>query len=285
MEILELKGRRILHPPDALRRSAIEIVMISYVKWKTMKVLVCGKGGSGKSTVAALLAKSMARRGYGVLVVDSDESNYGLHRQLGMELPSTLMDHFGGKKKMMEKMRRSFTEGEQVSLFDNKWTLANIPADATTVKDGIKLLAVGKIHDFGEGCACPMGALSKKFLDNLAVGEKDMVIVDTEAGIEHFGRGVEAGCDAIIAVLDPSYESLLLSKKIAEISEKIGKTLYFVLNRVDDERKAVMLDFLDEKMVAASVPETKDIFRAGLAGDEFDFRVQEIEELADLLTG
>jgi len=249
-----------------------------------MKALVCGKGGSGKSTVAALLAKSMARRGYGVLVVDSDESNYGLHRQLGMELPSTLMDHFGGKRKMMEKMRRSFTEGEQVQLFDQKWTLAEIPAEATTEKDGIKLLAIGKIHDFGEGCACPMGALSKKFLDNLQVGEKEMVIVDTEAGIEHFGRGVEAGCDTILAVLDPSYESLLLSKKIAEISEKIGKPLYFVLNRVDEERKTAMLEFLDKKRVAASIPETKEIFRAGLAGEEFDFSMEEVERLADLLT-
>ncbi len=250
-----------------------------------MKVLVCGKGGSGKSTVAALLAKSMAKRGYEVLVVDSDESNYGLHRQLGMELPSTLMDHFGGKKEMMGKMRKSFTEGEQVSLFDEKWALADIPADATSEKDKIKLLAIGKIHDFGEGCACPMGALSKKFLDNLAVGEKEMVIIDTEAGIEHFGRGIEAGCDTILAVLDPSYESLLLSKKIAEISEKIGKSLYFVLNRVDDERKAAMLEFLDKERVAASIPESKEIFRAGLAGDEFDFAVAEVEGLADLLTG
>jgi len=132
-----------------------------------MKVLVCGKGGSGKSTVAALLAKSMAQRGYEVLVVDSDESNYGLHRQLGMELPSALMDHFGGKKMMMEKMRKSFTEGERVQLFDEKWKLADIPAEATSQKDGIKLLAIGKIHDFGEGCACPMGSLSRMFLDNL----------------------------------------------------------------------------------------------------------------------
>ncbi|KQC15971.1 MAG: P-loop NTPase [Methanothrix sp.] len=248
-----------------------------------MKALVCGKGGSGKSTVAALLAKSMARRGYRVLVVDSDESNYGLHRQLGMELPGSLMDYFGGKKMMMEKMRRSFTEGEQVQLFDQNWTLAEIPAEARTEKDGIKLLTIGKIHDFGEGCACPMGALSKKFLDNLQVGEKEIVIVDTEAGIEHFGRGVEAGCDAILAVLDPSYESLLLSKKIAEISEKIGKPLYFVLNRVDEERKTAMLEFLDEKRVAATIPETKEIFRAGLAGEEFDFSMEEVEGLADLL--
>ena len=250
-----------------------------------MKVLVCGKGGSGKSTVAALLAKSMAKRGFNVLVVDSDESNYGLHRQLGMELPSTLMDHFGGKKEMMGKMRRSFAGGEEASLFDEKWTFASIPAEATTEKDGIRLLAIGKIHDFGEGCACPMGALSRKFLDNLAVGDKEMVIVDTEAGIEHFGRGIEAGCDAILAVLDPSYESLLLSKKIAEISKKINKPLYFVLNRVDEERKAAMLEFLDNERVVAAIPEKKEIFRAGLAGDEFDFAVEEVEGLADLLTG
>lgn len=64
-----------------------------------------------------------------------------------------------------------------------------------------------------------MGSLSKRFLDNLLVGEREMVIVDTEAGIEHFGRGIEAGCDTILAVFDPSYESLLLSRKIGEILE------------------------------------------------------------------
>jgi CO dehydrogenase nickel-insertion accessory protein CooC1 len=54
---------------------------------------------------------------------------------------------------------------------------------------------------------------------------------------------------------------------------------------VDDERKATMLEFLDGKTVAASIPETKEIFMAGLAGEEFDFQVEEIEGLADLLTG
>lgn len=144
-------------------------------------------------------------------------------------------------------------------------------------------MAIGKIQDFGEGCACPMGALSKMFLDNLVVGEKEMVIVDTEAGIEHFGRGVEQGCDIILVVLDPSYESLQLSKKIDEISQNIGKTLYFVLNRVNPERRAAMLEFLGEEKVAAAIPEDEDIFRAGLAGEEIDVQLEEMERLADLL--
>ncbi len=62
-----------------------------------MKVLICGKGGSGKSTITALLAKSMAKRGYNVLVVDSDELNFGLHRQLGIGMPEDFMNYLGGK--------------------------------------------------------------------------------------------------------------------------------------------------------------------------------------------
>ncbi|KUK43587.1 MAG: Putative carbon monoxide dehydrogenase maturation factor [Methanothrix harundinacea] len=248
-----------------------------------MKILVCGKGGSGKSTIAALLAKCISRQGYQVLVVDSDESNYGLHRQLGLELPSYFMEYFGGKKEMISKMMAAFPKGEKVELFDQRWGIDDIPRDYLARKGGISLLAIGKIQDFGEGCACPMGALSKMFLDNLVVGEKEMVIVDTEAGIEHFGRGVEQGCDIILVVLDPSYESLQLSKKIDEISQNIGKTLYFVLNRVNPERRAAMLEFLGEEKVAAAIPENEDIFRAGLAGEEIDVQLEEMERLADLL--
>ena len=63
-----------------------------------MKILICGKGGSGKSTIASLLAKNMQAQGYRVLVVDTDESNYGLSVQLGLNEPTELMEQIGGKK-------------------------------------------------------------------------------------------------------------------------------------------------------------------------------------------
>ena len=68
-----------------------------------MKILICGKGGCGKSTTVALLAKEMAVRKIKVLVIDSDESNIGLHSRLGMQKPEDFMNYFGGKKVLFEK--------------------------------------------------------------------------------------------------------------------------------------------------------------------------------------
>ena len=262
-----------------------------------MNILICGKGGSGKSTISSLLAKSMAEKGHNVLVIDSDESNFGLHRQLGMELPEDFMNFFGGKRGMFEKLRVYFKKedanvkedpkSESVNVFDKRWGINDLPEEYLTKKNGIKLLAIGKIHDFGEGCACPMGALAKTLLDNLDVTDKEVVIVDTDAGIEHFGRGVERGCDVILVVVDPSYESLKLAGKIDEMAKSIGKTVYFVLNKVDDDSRAAMLESLNQSKinVAGTVPASKAVFKAGLAGEELDVHLPEIEGLAGLLGG
>ncbi|MEA1866010.1 MAG: P-loop NTPase [Euryarchaeota archaeon] len=252
-----------------------------------MKILICGKGGSGKSTVSSLLAKSMAVKGFDVLVMDTDESNYGLHRQLGMELPDDFMNFFGGKKEMIKRLMEFFKnadvekmESETINIFDRRWGFDDLPEEYLTTKNGIKLLAIGKIHDFGEGCACPMGALAKNLLDNLDVTGKEVVIIDTDAGVEHFGRGVEQGCDAILAVVDPSYESLKLAGKIDFMAKSIGKKIYFVLNKIDDDNQDMMLESLDQLNVVGMIPANRDISRAGLEGEELDLRLPEIESLA-----
>lgn len=248
-----------------------------------MKVLICGKGGSGKSTITALLAKSMAKRGYNVLVVDSDESNFGLHRQLGIGMPEDFMNYLGGKKTMGEKLMQAYQSGDNTIILENKWKISDIPEAYTVKKGNIQMMAIGKIHDFGEGCACPMGALAKNLLNNMETTSEDIIFVDTEAGIEHFGRGVEEGCDLILMILDPSYESIRLSEKIKELAEKAGKTLYFILNRTDKTGAQFMLETVDKTHVLASVPSDADIFRAGLVGEELSVELPEIESVADSL--
>lgn len=266
-----------------------------------MRIAVCGKGGSGKSTISALLAKEMAKT-KNVLVLDIDESNYGLHSQLGMAAPRDLMEYFGGKKGFKEKQRapkttqfwglaaNGDTSGQprqlmqqQSRFFKNRWSFSDLPQEFVEEMDGVKLMAVGKIHDFGEGCACPMGVLTREFLENLDLGKDDVVIVDTEAGTEHFGRGVDKDFDLILVVVDPSYESLRLSKKFDEFGAQCGCRVYFVLNKVEPDIREEMLASVNCVSVVAEIPEIREIFKASLKGEELDFELDEIKKLATFL--
>jgi len=239
-----------------------------------MKVLVCGKGGCGKSTIVALLAKEMALRENKVLVIDSDESNIGLNSRLGMENPADFMNYFGGKKLLFEKTKE----------IKNKWRLDDLPEDFLTEKGNIQLLSMGKIYQFGEGCACPINALSSKFLEVLDLRDGEFLVADTDAGIEHFGRGVEKGVDILLVVIDPSRESILLAKKISELGQQVGKPVYYILNRISNqETKDLLMNSIDGEKVIAFIPENKEIFMSGLAGNEFNMDVDGIKEIANVL--
>lgn len=246
-----------------------------------MKYVISGKGGSGKSTVSALIAREMAARGLKVLVVDTDESNFGLYKHLGLPQPKDFMDSLGGKKGLGEQMRKFMkSEGKEKLSILQEFSVEDIPSELIVGKDGIKLVAIGKIHEYGEGCACPMGALAREFIEKLQANEMH-VIVDTDAGIEHFGRGVEGGSDKIVVVIDPSFESVQLSEKISEMGAKINKPVYFILNRMNEDA-AELLSLVDEKKVIGSVPFDRDVFQACLKGTQVPL-VKEMKEIVDRL--
>jgi len=236
-----------------------------------MKVLVCGKGGCGKSTIATLLSKEMAKRANKVLVIDSDESNIGLHQRLGMTKPEDFMNYFGGKKILFKKAKE----------ITNKWKLKDLPKDYLSEKGNIQLLSMGKIYEFGEGCACPINALSSKVLEVLDLEDKQFLIADTDAGIEHFGRAVEKGVDLLIVIIDPSRESILLAQKISNLGRQAGKPTYYVLNRVNRETEKLLLESVDKEKVIAIIPENKDVFMSCLSGNELTISLEGIKEIAD----
>ena len=238
-----------------------------------MKVLVCGKGGCGKSTIVALLSKEMAKRKNKVLVIDSDESNTGLHLRLGMIKPEDFMNYFGGKKILFEKTKD----------MTGKWKLDDLPKEYLSQKGDIQLLSMGKIYEFGEGCACPINALSSKFIEILDLEDKEFVIADTDAGIEHFGRGVEKGVDSLIVIIEPSQDSILLAQKISDLGRQVNKPTYLVLNRVNHESEKLLLESIDTNRVIAIIPEDRDVFMSGLAGKELKISFEGIKQLADRL--
>ena len=241
-----------------------------------MKIIICGKGGCGKSTTAALLAKAYQKEGRNVLVVDSDESNYGLYRQLGLELPEDFTHYFGGKKGAY----RVFDDKGYV--FDEKWNISDIPREFLTGDGNLHLMAIGKIAEAEEGCACGMGFTAKMLLDNLETGENDVVIVDTEAGVEHFGRGLDRFADVILMVIDPSYESIHLSEKVYDMAQALGKPVYFILNKADAEQAEITKAALREKeAVIAVIPADPQIMMAGLKGVALELEMPAINAVID----
>ena len=197
------------------------------------KISVCGKGGSGKSTVVALMAHSLRDRGYRVLVVDSDESNPGLYRVLGFDRrPKPLLELVGGKRKVFQTFSEEPGSFKSV-LTQEEIQAADIPDGYIVEKDSIGLVCIGKILQSLEGCACPMGALSREFLKRLSLQEDEVALVDMEAGIEHFGRGVETSVDSVLAVTEPSLDSLELAEKITTLATEVGiDSAWTILNKV-----------------------------------------------------
>jgi len=199
-----------------------------------MKMCICGKGGSGKSTVVALLAEAFQRIGKKVIVLDSDESNASLFWMLGFDQPpEPLMSLVGGKKSVQQKMLARFTKGENEPAM-SIWEMESIPSRSipsafVKEKDGRKLVATGKIHQALEGCACPMGVVTREFLKKLELAPDEVALVDMEAGIEHFGRGVEASVDFVLCVVEPSLESISLAAKVMDLTMLAGASFKGVI--------------------------------------------------------
>ena len=212
-----------------------------------------------------MLAKAAQQRELSVVVVDSDESNSSLFRMLGFDHPpAPLLEMVGGKANLKEKMKSSdILSRTQLSVDD-------LPIDHLQRKDHLSLVSIGKILQSLEGCACPMGVLSREFLGRLRLQEDEVAIVDMEAGIEHFGRGVETSLDSVLIVVDPSYESLELAERIHALAAEVGMAnVWTILNRATSEEIALKLrEALEIRgiSVIGSIGYDPDIFLAGLEG-------------------
>lgn len=257
------------------------------------KIAVCGKGGSGKSVIVRLLADGMRARGRRVLVVDSDESNTGLHRMLGFDSPpNPLIELLGGKQKLEEEIEARIRAGESemaLELMREEMLVADIPPEYMREMDGIKLVTIGKILMALEGCACPMGIVSRSFLKKLRLETDEIAIVDLEAGVEHFGRGVETGIDCVLVVVEPSLDSLEVAERISNLSSQIEiADVWVILNKItSDEIVAKLTDYLNRKdiSVIGSIRQDAEIFECCLEGRPIHGRVaaEDVNKILDFL--
>jgi len=199
-----------------------------------MKIAFAGKGGTGKTTLSALFIQRLAEKDNGVLAVDCDpDSNLGI--ALGFQDADKITPIIKMEKLIKERMEIS-VDG---TLFKLNPKIDDIPDKFSKKNGNIKLIVMGAVKKGGSGCACPENAFVKNLIEHLVLKRGEDVVMDMEAGVEHFGRGTAQGCDALAVVVEPSQKSVESAKRITTLAYDLGiKKIFAIGNKVrsrDDE--------------------------------------------------
>jgi CO dehydrogenase maturation factor len=184
---------------------------------------ILGKGGSGKSTVTALLSQALRDLGYQVCVLDSDSTNAGLYRALGFsKSPAPLLDYFGGTE--FGGGLVSCPVDDPTILPKAEVSLNKLHSKYYSEKSGMVLLTAGKIggHGPGAGCDGPISKITRDFKIR-DIGDCPVTLIDVKAGLEDFARGIVTSMDLVITVVDPSVAAMQIAGEVKVLIGEIKK--------------------------------------------------------------
>lgn len=206
-----------------------------------MKIAISGKGGVGKSTLAAALALLLVKQGKKVLAVDADPD-------------ANLANALGATQEELEKI---IPVSEQIALIEERTgakvnqygqmfklnpDVADVAEKYATKINGVSLLELGAIEKGGSGCACPESIFLKSLVTDLVLYKDDTFIMDMEAGIEHLGRSTAKGVDLMLIVVEPGQRSIDTAHRIIEMSNDIGlKNIRLVANKIKNNNDEDLL--------------------------------------------
>ena len=216
---------------------------------------VFGKGGSGKSTTAVLLARALRQRGYDVCVVDADSTNVGLHSALGLRgVPRPLLDYFGGM--VFSGGRVTCPVDDPTPLDGSHLNLERLPGQYySRNSDGIYFLSLGKIGEYGPGAGCD-GPIAKIARDLVLYGEglRLVTLLDFKAGFEDSARGVLTEIDWALAVVDPTLAALRMAVDLRNMVRQIQIGTPPATSHLEDPH------LVDVALLAFSNARTKGVF-------------------------
>lgn len=229
------------------------------------KIAVSGKGGVGKTTLVSLLAYIYAERNRPVFAIDADPgANLALALGFPRELSAGIVPIVEMEDLILE--RTGARPGEYGGYFKLNPRVDDIPDRFSAVHRGIHLLVMGSVKGPGAGCVCPENVMLKSLTSHLILGEREVVLLDMVAGLEHLGRGTAAAVDTMIIVVEPGRRSIDIALQIAHLGEGLGiPRIEWVANKV---REQADLGFIQQALGSKGILGWLDFSPEAIAADQ-----------------
>jgi len=225
----------------------------------TKTIAIAGKGGTGKTSVAALLINLLSQKGL-VLAVDADPST-NLNQALGLPL-----DDSKTVGRIREKMTEDVSKGQFSPSISKPEYLFSKIVESLAESKGFDLLAMGRPE--GPGCYCASNEFLRASLDKLVKDYKyNYIVMDCEAGMEHISRQTTRDVDVLLIMSDPTIRGVTVAARIkdliGELRSNVGK-VGLIVNRVKGELSPEIKKIIDESglQVISLIPEDSNM--AGL---------------------
>ena len=243
------------------------------------KIAISGKGGVGKTTLAALMAHIYAEQGHSVIAIDADPAG-GLAEALG--IPPDLAVQVTPVSEMDDLIyeRTGAKPGSAGGFFSLNPRVDDIPDRFSVSHRGIRFLRLGTIEAGGSGCICPESALLRALVTHLLLYRNEMMILDMEAGVEHLGRATAQAVDAFLIVIEPGRRSLTTAARVRELAADIGiHRVYAVGNKVRSKSDWAFIQAESPVPVLGYLSANPELTEADLAGaGVFDTAPRSVEE-------